>query len=71
MVVGTLLGPEGTGRPREGEGLVVSFRATWVSYRRCPCGGRGAGGVVWTVSGRSLRTAQWTRASSDSVLQGL
>jgi hypothetical protein len=34
-------------------------------------GSGGSGGVVGAVSGRTLRTAQWTRASSDSVVQSL
>jgi hypothetical protein len=65
--VGTLLGPEGTGRPaRWGWALVLLVQAVlflvplvhlWVCR-------------VWRGrvdgSGWSLRTAQWTRASSDS-----
>ena len=67
--VGTLLGPE-RADPAGGfpwswtlllcQGLPVSHTAV------LPVGGDGSGGVVGWVSGRTLRTAQWTRASSDS-----
>ena len=72
MVVGTLLGPEGAG-------LVVIVVVVIVvvvvgvvcSWESCllvvPPGcvlRAGAGGVRWWVIFRTLRTAQWTRASS-------
>ena len=56
-VVGTLLGPERAGdRFFSCQGLPASRTAAalW---------GGGSGGVMWRVSGRTLRTAQWTRAS--------
>ena len=59
-VVGTLLGPEGTGRLPGGGWVVRSWEAIWSSYRPgCP----GAGGGWRVVIFRTLRTAQWTRAS--------
>jgi hypothetical protein len=66
-VVGTLLGPEGAGH-RLGSGGVggLSGRAIVFLYRWCTCGCVGSGGDVSVVSGCTLRTAQWTRASSDS-----
>src|SRR3954471_6390514 len=67
-VVGTLLGPEGADPPGEPGGeLLLRFGADLLSYRRCPRGGGWAGGGVGSGTGRTLRTAQWTRASSDSV----
>ena len=70
--VGTLLGPEGADparRPSAGRaGALTSSGAFLISHRStvdASCGRRvGAGGVVRGVTGWSLRTAQWTRASS-------
>ena len=71
LVVGTLLGPEGAGDrcSSVGQGFLVPVPLT--SFLVLGRGGVGFGGGVWGVSGCWLRTAQWTRASSDSVLQGL
>src|SRR5947209_8567592 len=57
LVVGTLLGPEGTGDRVLVEGfmLVVPPGALW---------GVRAGGGGCGATSRTLRTAQWTRASS-------
>ena len=79
VVVGTLLGPEGTDLPPVGECLWVLPGGGWGFlraraflhlvpldlYRQLRLSvGRGLAGWVWGVVGRSLRTAQWTRASS-------
>jgi hypothetical protein len=59
-VVGTLLGPEGAGD------CFFCWEIVLVSYRPGGLveGPAGAGGVGWAVIFRTLRTAQWTRASS-------
>ncbi len=62
LVVGALLGPEGTGDrfSRPGPSGVLyryAHACVWVGW-----------GWVQVVVGRTLRTAQWTRASSDSVV---
>ena len=64
--VGTLLGPERAGSPCEGGGLLAHVRAFLFLVPLCHLWVVGSGGVVWGVSGRTLRTAQWTRASLDS-----
>jgi hypothetical protein len=67
LVVGTLLGPEGTGRSGRCDGGWVGFLlgAPCSSYRsRLALGvGVGSGGGGCGVTARTLRTAQWTRAS--------
>src|SRR3954447_21684743 len=68
LVVGTLLGPEGTGPGVCPGGRCFCSGPPCFSYRRVPRGVRGFGGGVWGVSGWTLRTAQWTRASFDSLL---
>ena len=79
VVVGALLGAEGTGRPLGARGCLPGVRGgggcLWLRGRSgvvppvslhvrvvhvCGVGLGGAGGVV---AGRTLRTAQWTRAS--------
>jgi hypothetical protein len=76
LVVGTLLGPEGTGRAFAavvvvGVGVVlVRGRLDLVPlFALLPCGGGVCRLAGWcgVVAGCWLRTAQWTRASSDSV----
>ena len=62
LVVGTLLGPEGTGD------CFSSGGASCSSYRPVLLGS-GGGGCGVTV--RTLRTAQWTRASSKIFLLGM
>jgi hypothetical protein len=69
--LGTLLGPEGSGF-----GLAFSDWAFPLVGEACSCGptpgrtarfppsgGGGAGAGVGSITARSLRTAQWTRAS--------
>lgn len=68
LVVGTLLGPEGVGRlcwflgsPGSwGSGCLLCGRPACRRTARM-CSGAGGGG--WWVIFRTLRTAQWTRAS--------
>ena len=67
--LGTLLGPEGSGFGLSLQRLGLPFggpaRAEPTSGRtaRPRVGGGGAGAGVGSITARSLRTAQWTRAS--------
>ena len=67
LVVGTLLGPEGVDLSGEPGGCFLVQGCPVSRTAVPPVGVRGSGGGVWVVSGRTLRTAQWTRASLDSV----
>src|SRR4030095_12623407 len=56
--VGTLLGPEGAGRPGD-RGDVISDRALLFSYRHVPCGG------AWVRRGR--RGGDWSYVENCTV----
>src|SRR3954464_11309839 len=63
--VGTLLGPEGAGPPGKPGGCFLCRGRPVPRTAAAPRGGCGSGGGVRAVTGRTLRTAQWTRASSE------
>ena len=69
--VGTLLGPEGTGPRRVVGGVSSGPGFSWPQTARVPGGGCGVGWGGGGAAGWSLRTAQWTRASFDSVSEFL
>jgi hypothetical protein len=70
LVVGTLLGPEGTGRLCcfGGEGRVGNSGGL---HARRTARDPGSGGGGCGATSRTLRTAQWTRASSKILLVGM